>query len=428
MNMRNRNTQPAFSKISSLCYPKAKNKILVNGLPIYTISVGTQEIVKIDFQFRAGSYFQSKPLQASATCDMLTEGTRTMTSGDIAQKLDYYGAFIRQFTKKDFAYITLFSLNKYLKETILIAKSIIEEPLFPEDELSTYLNKKKQHWKVEKQKVNKISRDAFNEMIFGEKHPYGKAVKEEDFSSLFRKDLKEFHQKYYTNYNLTIIASGMIDDYVFSVINAAFGKESIDQKAEIEYPDHNVQTSNKNLQLIELPDKVQSSIRMGMVFPNQLHPDYPYLNIINTSLGGYFGSRLMKKIREEKGYSYGIYSMIVSLAHSGYFVIAAETGSDVTKDAVNEIKKEIEIIKRESVDFEELESIRNYMMGDLMRSFDGPFAISEVYKNLLEFGLREDHYENIIHAIQNISPDIILEYANKYLIKEEMKTVVAGKY
>lgn len=423
-----RNTHPSFSKISSIPYPKAKNKILVNGLPIYTISAGTQEIVKIDFQYKAGSYFQTKSLQASATCDMLTEGTRTMTSGDIAKKLDYYGAFIRQFTKKDFAYITLFSLKKYLKETILIAKNIIEEPLFPEDELRTYLNKKKQHWKVEKQKVSKLSRDTFNEMLFGKNHPYGEIIQEKDFSTLSVKDLKEFHLKYYTNHNLTIIASGMIDDYVFSVINAAFGKDSIDGTTKTDYPEYTIQTSEKKLKVIELKDKVQSSIRMGMVFPNQVHPDYPYLNIINTALGGYFGSRLMKKIREEKGYTYGIYSMIVSMAHSGYFVIAGETGSNVTQNAVNEIRKEIEIIKRESVGYEELETLRNYMMGDLMRSFDGPFAISEVYKNLLEFGLREDHYENIIQSIQNISPDIILEYANKYLNNDDMKTVVAGKY
>jgi predicted Zn-dependent peptidase len=162
--------------------------------------------------------------------------------------------------------------------------------------------------------------------------------------------------------------------------------------------------------------------------PTQTHPDFLKLNILNTILGGYFGSRLMKNIREEKGYTYGIGSVLISLKKEGFLVIVSEVGSAYTKKTLHEIFKEIRRLREEKVSPEELTLVKNYMMGDFLRSFDGPFAISESYRSMLDFHLSMDYFSRVIKTIKSITADEIMDLANLYLIEENFVRTIAGKY
>ncbi|MEA2107309.1 MAG: pitrilysin family protein [Bacteroidota bacterium] len=401
---------------------------LENNIFAHFMDAGTQEIVKIDIIFEAGSWHQSKPFTASATNEMLMEGSKNLSSQQIAEKLDYYGAFIQPQPTKDFASLSLFTLKKYLPETVKILEDIIKNPSFPQHELTNYVNKKKQQFTIEMEKVSTIARRAFNEQLFGTNHPYGKNVQLEDYDSLTREALFDFHKKYYTPQNVKIIVTGKIDDSVVQMIHQHFGNTNWETTQKIKNAQNVTRDSLIRKKIIRKKNAKQSAVRIGLEMPVQTHPDFLKLNILNTILGGYFGSRLMKNIREEKGYTYGIGSALISLKNAGLLIIVSEVGAAYAKETVNEIFKEINRLKNEIINDEELSLVKNYMMGDFLRSFDGPFALSESYRSIIDFDLTPDYFNQGIETIKTITPEEILQLANQYLVEENFVTTIAGNY
>ena len=166
---------------------------------------------------------------------------------------------------------------------------------------------------------------------------------------------------------------------------------------------------------------------MGKILFNKTHPDFMGLTVLNTVFGGYFGSRLMMNIREDKGFTYGIGSGLVSLHNSGFFFITSEVGADVSKDAINEIYKELRKLTEEKIPEDELNLVRNYMLGSFMRSIDGPFALAEKYKSVLEYNLDFDYYLKFIETIKNITSNDLLNLAQKYFTEDSMIELLVGK-
>jgi len=179
---------------------------------------------------------------------------------------------------------------------------------------------------------------------------------------------------------------------------------------------------------IEKKNVTQSAIRLGKIIINKNHPDYHKLNVVNTILGGYFGSRLMKTIREERGYTYGIGSALVTLKNAGFLVILSEVNAEVSRNAITDILVEIKKLREEKVDLDELNLVKNYMLGDLLRSFDGPFEISSSFKNIIELNLENDFYQKSLQCLKSITPNDILLIANKYLQEDTFIRTIAGKY
>jgi predicted Zn-dependent peptidase len=327
-------------------------------------------VIKIDVQFNAGSWFQEKSFIASTVNEMLIEGTKFSTSQQIADKLDFYGAFIHPQPTKDFANISLYTLKKYLGQTVKIFEEVIKFPIFPEDEVNTYLAKRKQKFQVELEKVSNIARREFNQQVFGEKHPYGKKPNIEDYHEIKYQDIINFHKNLYNADNCKIIVSGKVNDQDIKTINQTFGNGNWNTNTVLNNEQHTISSPEIFEKIVEKENATQSAIRLGKVTINQDHPDYHKLHVVNTILGGYFGSRLMKNIREDKGYTYGINSVLVSLKNAGYFVILSEVGADVAKKAIVDIQSEIKKLRKESISKEELDLVRNYLLGDLLRSFD----------------------------------------------------------
>ncbi len=427
MNL-NRKLQPDFKNIDSIDIPVPKKTALDNGIETYSINAGTQDVIKIDLSFNAGSWYQTKPVLASTVNEMLIEGTQNFSSQQIAEKLDYYGAFIHMQPTKDFGNVSLYTLKKYLPETIKILEDIVKNPVFPEDELRTFLSKRKQKFQVELEKVTHIARREFNEQLFGSNHPYGIKAQIADYNDVTRDDVLHFHKQHYCASNCKIVISGKIDNSVTKLVNTCFGGD--------DWKNENADIA-KSFQFIQEPkwesytpkeNVSQSAIRLGKVTINKNHPDFHQLEIVNTLLGGYFGSRLMKTIREEKGYTYGINSVLVSLKNATYFVILSEVSAHVANDAINDILSEVKKIREETVSIEELDLVRNYMLGDLLRSFDGAFEIASNFKNLLELGLDLQYFKKQIEAIQAITPEEINRIADKYLHEDTLVKTIAGKY
>ena len=427
MNL-NRKVHPEYRTIKNINIPVPVILNLDNGIPTYVINAGTQDIIKIDLQFNAGNWYQTKPTIARTTNEMLLEGTQNLSSQEIAEKLDFYGAFIHPQPTKDFANIALYTLKKYLPETIKILEEIIKYPTFPEDELDTYLAKHKQKFLIELEKIANLARREFNEQLFGKTHPYGAKVEIEDYNNISKKDLLDFHKKFYNSNNCKIIISGKVDDKDIQLINQHFGKDQWNYQTEIKNPRFDFPAHVKKELIVQKKDVTQSAIRLGKIIINNDHADYHKLNMANTILGGYFGSRLMKKIREDKGYTYGINSVLVTFKNTGYFVILSEVGADVTKMAVEDILIEVKKLREKIVPNDELELVKNYMLGDLLRSFDGAFEIASSFKPVIELELKLDYYKKQIETIKSITSDEIIAIANKYLHEDTLARTIVGKY
>lgn len=426
--MLNRTEAPAFKTIDKIDVIKANQSKLNNGIDFFHLSAGSQEIARIEFIFKAGMYQQPAALIASSTNNLLESGTRSFNANQISDGVDFYGSFLELQVEQDFATITLFSLNKYLNESLKFIEEVIKYPTFPEDEFKIYLNNKRQKHAINTQKVSVLVRRKFSELLFGAQHPYGIDVNENDFDRINTGEIKSFFNKFYTSQNCTIIASGNLPTNILDTLNSFFGQDNWGNSAEqpIIQPVA-VQTTAQTKHFIHKEDAIQSAIRVGRILFNKTHPDYFKFQVLNTVLGGYFGSRLMANIREDKGYTYGIGSGVNNLLHSGSFFISTEVGADVTKQTLSEIYKEIKTLREKLVDDTELETVRNYILGQFLRSVDGPFTLADKFKSIWEYGLDYSFFDNYFAAVKATTPKDLRDLANKYLQEDDLIECVVGK-
>lgn len=424
--MLNRTIPPDYKDIEEIILPTLEEFTLGNDLKLHIINVPGTDILRIEFLFDAGNWYQEKNLIATSVTSMLLGGTRKREEKEIAEIIDFYGAFIDLGIDQDYAWMVLYTLNKFLPQALEVIQDVIEHACFPEINLITYLGKRKQSFIIENQKVKTIAKKTFAEVLFGKDHPYGKAATEDDFGMVKRDDLLSFFKSYYHPSRCRVYVSGAIEKDFLKTFSQYFGKNNWNKLYPEHRPRFKILTSPEKIHFIKKDDAVQSALRVGCIAITKNHPDYVALEVLNTILGGYFGSRLMKNIREEKGYTYGIGSAIVSFKETGAFVVASEVGNEYCRPTINEIYNEIERIKADIIPEDELALVKNFMIGDLLRSADGPFQVVDIWKSIVEFDLGEDYFRNIILEIKNTDADRLKLIANQYLQKNNLIEVVAG--
>ncbi|MHB1178523.1 MAG: M16 family metallopeptidase [Daejeonella sp.] len=423
--MINRTLAPDFGQVEKIELIKANPTVLGNGLKIFSIEGGEQDLVRIEFIFENINYDVSKPLQSYAANTMLNDGTSELTSSEIADKIDYYGAFLQTDYSNDQSGVTLYSLNKHLSSTLPIVKAILTDSIFPQIELDTLIRNQKQKLSVNLEKSDFLGRKVFNNVLFGNSI-YGYDTRAEDYDKLTRDQLKEYFKLAYQPKNCTVILSGKATGNALKMIDELFGSGWMGI-GEIAPNSFSFKPGIGAEHYIEKGNAIQSAIRLGKVAINRSHADFAGMQVINTILGGYFGSRLMTNIREDKGYTYGIGSALVSMKNTGYFFIASEVGADVCSAALAEIYKEVNILKQEPVSTEELSLVRNYMLGSMLGSLENAMSHADKFKNIYFSGLGYDYYENYIKTVRTINPEAILGLANKYFSTETFEKVIVGK-
>jgi zinc protease len=424
--MLNRTQAPEFKTIDKIDIIKANEQFLDNGIPVYTINAGSQELTRVEFIFKAGMFYQDRALLASTTNTLLENGTSKHNALQLSEGIDFYGSFLELGVGQDYSCVTLYSLNKYLNESLVFVEEILKDSVFPQSEMEIHLTNKKQKHQINSQKVSHLARRKFTELLYGESHPYGRDVKLEDFDTLKQKEILEFYKNHYSSKNCYVVVAGNLPKDLFNTLNTHFGKKPWGEQKNIERTSPSAQSTAQQRNLVEKSDAIQSAIRVGRVLFNKTHRDYFKFQVLNTILGGYFGSRLMANIREDKGYTYGIGSGLSSLVNSGYFYISTEVGSDVTGKALEEIYKEVKKLREELVNPEELETVRNYILGQFLRSVDGPFSLADKFKAIKEFGLDYSYYTNYFAAVKSVTTQEIQDLANKYLQEKDLIECVAG--
>ncbi len=417
--------QPPVFPIEKVSIQEAKSFRLNNGVPVYLIEAGTEEIMRLEFVFRAGQVKENVPLLASTCNMMLSEGSEKYSSEELNRMLDFYGIFFNQSAEKDFAGIVMFFLNKHVEKVLELSREILFRPVFPQAELNSLMKKRLRWYMVNREKVQNIAMDQFFESVFGKFHPYGYQIREQDFENMTPSVLADFHLKYYAPGNMAIIISGKLHGKTAELLDYYIGNLGFDKNIT-EAPAYPAEGEKSRKIHINKPETVQNAIRIGSATINKRHSDYPGLKVLDSILGGYFGSRLMRNIREEKGLTYGISSTISSLDLAGYKIISTEVGQNNSRRATDEIYKEIKLLQNVRVKDDEMEVVRNYMSGEMLRMFDGPFALAESFKSAWEFGLDNSYYYRLAEKIKTIEPDEIIELARTYYNIDDLYEITVG--
>ena len=399
-----------------------------NGIQLNVIRAGSQEVVRLDLLIGGGQWHQTQALQALFTNRMLREGTPTMTSAQIAEKLDYYGAWLDLSSSVNCGFVTLYSLNKYFPRTLAIIADMLMNPSFPEKELEVVLETNRQQFLVNSSRVEVIARKHFNRSLFGEEHPFGRFAVESDYGRITPEVLREFYRKHYHSGNCTVYVSGKVTPEIIRCIeehlgNAPWGEIKEVQPLELIEPR---QTTEKHV-FVEKADALQSSLKMGCFMMDRVHPDFLKARVMVTLFGGYFGSRLMSNIREDKGYTYGIGAGIVNCPGSGVLAITTEADNQYIDSIITEVYREMDKMCNDLAPQEELEMVRNYMLGDFCRSYEGPFSLSEAWIYTKTADLDDDFFVRQVDSIRSITAEEIRTLAQRYLCKENLIEVVAGK-
>jgi zinc protease len=428
MTSLDRTTQPEIKTIDKVALLKPTLHTLDNDVPLYTFNAGTQDVARIECVFNAGTWYQEKKLTAYSAVKMLKEGTKGHSASEIAEIFDSCGAYIGTEAEKDYTYVSLYSLNKHLDTLLPVLAAMLREPVFPQHELSVLLANAKQEQMVSMERVSYLARIKFAEQLFGKQHPYGQSAALEDYDCVIREDIAAYHQRFYHPGNLRIILSGKIDDSTITLINKYLGDKTWAQGEKAVIIPTEIPANKEKKILIKKENVLQSGIRIGKVVFNKSDADYFGLSILNTVLGGYFGSRLMTNIREDKGYTYGINAGILSLRNSGFMYIASEVGADVREAAISEVYKEMELLRNELVAEDELSLVKNYLTGSFLRSIDGPFALADRFIGTLDYGIDfNEYYDRYLQTIKDITPQYLQELANKYFEKDSFFETIAGK-
>ena len=422
-----RTIQPEIQTLKNFRILPPVRMTLPNGIPLTVINAGEQEVVRIDVLFAGGRWQQSQKLQALFANRMLREGTKKYTAATIAEKLDYYGSWLELSSSSEYAYITVYSLNKYLAKTLEVVESMIKEPLFPEKELHTILDTNIQQYQVNTSKVDFLAHRSLLQSLYGEQHPCGKIVVEEDYHAITPEVLREFYERYYHSGNCSIFLSGKVTEDIISRVTDTFGTsfgQHQQQVLRLSFPFTAV--PEKRI-FTEREDAMQSAVKMGYTTITRNHPDYLKLRVLMTLFGGYFGSRLMSNIREEKGYTYGISAGIMFYPDSGLLAISTETDNEYVEPLIQEVYHEIDRLHQEPVSAEELTIVRNYMLGEMRRSYESPFSLSDAWIFIATSGLDDDYFSRSLLAVNEVTPMEIQDLAQRYLCKETLKEVIAGK-
>ena len=425
--MLNRISAPQLQLLDKIKIIEAQKVVLDNGLPLFAINAGTQDLVKLEFVFPAGDVHQPAGVISSATAHLMDDGTATKSAAQIAETFDFYGASLEAESDFHEGALVLYTLNKFLEPTLDLLLELLTEATFPQHEIDNYVKRQCNQLLVSNEKVDYLARKHFRSALFGN-HPYGNTAEIEDYKALQQNELLHFFK---SNYNLahgTLIVSGKVNDHTIALINKKVGSVKLVPSVLMQ-PDaagKNVPSSAPARQFFEKENAVQSAIRIGKIMVNRKHDDYKRLTILNTVLGGYFGSRLMSNIREDKGYTYGIGSNLISNIYSGNFVLATEVGTEVRSAALEEIYKEIGLLSREPIGTEELNLVKNYMNGAFLRSLDGPFGLAQRFRTLFTNDLTYDYYYDYLETLKATTSEELLLLAQKYFQADSFTEVIVG--
>lgn len=429
--MLNRQVAPPLHHPSTfeLRLPPCQHWHLANGVPVVAVDAGVEEVLQVEWIFEAGNALETENMVAAATNFLLKNGTTTRTAFEINEAIDYYGAYLSRACYNETAVVTLHCLSKYLPQVLPVVADMLCNATFPQEELNIFVQNSKQRLAVNLMKCDFVAGREIDALLYGMDHPYGKYSTPEALDALTVAQIKAFYTRYYTQGKVVMMVAGKLPAQLQATLDAAFGHLPLQAYApqaqapiEMALP----AAAERVVRIQNDPNGVQGAIRMARPFPNRHHPDFLGVQVLNNVFGGYFGSRLMSNIREDKGYTYGIHSFLHNHIGASAWMVSTEAGRDVCEAAIQEVYYEMQQLREGFIDEEELLLVRNYMMGTTLGSLDGPFQIIGRWKSYYLHGIAdgEAYFNAAIENIKKIDAAALQALAQKYLQPEAFYEMV----
>jgi predicted Zn-dependent peptidase len=409
--MLDRTTPPAAQRISSINFAKAKSISLSNGTPLHIIQAGEHDILRLEIIMKSGRWFENRKGSAYFASQMLLEGTSGKSSKDLADIFEFHGAHVSINSGIDYNTFVVYTLSSKLGEIIDVIGQCLSDPVFPESELNILKDIQKQQLRINNEKNNYVAGKEIRKLLYSNAHPYGRSLELEDMDDTLNSGvLKQYYLERLVD-NVEIIISGKVTDEIIRSLEVLSFLPAVSGK----YLDHTIGDAGRPEITIEKPDSLQSSIRLGRRIIHKTHEDYIGLLVLNELLGGFFGSRLMKNIREEKGYTYGIHSSLVSHIHDSFWVIGTDVKKEYVSDTVEQVYYEMDRLRNDIISNEEIIS-----------SLETSFSLADKFKNIHFFGQGYGFYDKYIDTINSITPQRLNELANTYLNSGAFRKAVVG--
>ncbi len=397
---------------------------LKNGIPIYEIKAGSQKIIKIDYVLRAGRVHEQQRGAAKAAFALLREGSTRHNSEELAHIYDFHGATVKVSTSMEITTISLIVLERFFAQVWPVWLDMLRYPAYADKEIEKYIQLISQKMRQQLAKNDIQAYRKVTELIFGQDHPYGYNTTVEDLNALERNAIVDHYNANFATDIAFVVLSGNYKEEVRQTIYHDLGQLTRQSKQTV--PAFSQTESAPVMQKMTTENEHQISLKMARrLFPSD-HPDYSVFKVLNMVLGGYFGSRLMRNLREEKGYTYGIYSATHTLLRDGYFYISAEVGSEYVDATREEIRNELALLRAEEIDAQELDMVKNYIIGQSLHNLDGPFAKASLVRELVSKHLSFAHLKEHISVVKAVTPYDLQEMAMRYLDPNMMTTVLVG--
>ena len=422
--MLNRSIPPSFKPIQAIELPPVERYELSNGIKVISAGYSDQEIIKMELVFGSGYLYTELGGLSTLFSKLLLGGTAKKTSSQLIESFDQFGGFVEISQGLQHLTLTLHGLRRFLPEYLRSIIEILDECVFPEKELEIQKKISQQNLSLNQEKPTYLARMAFKKQVFGSSHPFGRDISANDIDLMNQEALVAFYNEYISGSSFKIFVSGKIEETDIQTLNQFFGHRTLKPHTVKEVPPPDFSPAKI---LLEKKENMQSTLRIGKPFPGRRHPDFFKLLVTNTTFGGYFGSRLMRNIREEKGFTYGISSSINPVGDGAYWVLGSDVVKQNTLETLSEISKELSLIKKTEVSINELETVKNYMCGSFAGSLTTPFEVMDRYKNLELFDLPADYYDLFVEHIHAVSPEDVMEMANKHWDEESFAEVIVGE-
>ncbi|MGC4058212.1 MAG: pitrilysin family protein [Chitinophagaceae bacterium] len=425
MNITDRKQAPPIHDAIEFDYrlPPLQTGVLDNGVPLYWLNAGVQDVVEINWVFPAGLWYEEKPAVAHASAGLLKSGTLQQTADQINESLEFYGANLKVHAGNDYITLTLDTLTRHLPAILPIVAEVMAEAQFPQHELDLYQRNAIQRLLVSQRECDFVANQKIDAMLFGADHPYGRYSRKEAIEALQREDLLAFHHQHLGFSGLKMFMAGKVGDQEVNLLNRIFGSVAI--QGTVGTPQHAIDAATERKVFFSNdPNGVQGAVRIGRRCIRRTHPDFAGVVVLNTVFGGYFGSRLMSNIREEKGFTYGIYSSVGAFAEDASLIIHTEAGRDVLEQTVTEVYHEMDRLCREPVEAEELLLVKNYLLGNILGDLDGPFSIMQRWRSLILNGFGIERFNANIETYKSITATELLTLAQRYLDKKDFYELV----
>jgi zinc protease len=423
---------PASGPARDVHLPTVRRRRLANGLELNAVEYHTLPVLHVRLTVRAGSAHDpggARPLPglASLTGDMLKEGTRTRTSAQIAEAIEFVGGSLDVVTGPDATTISVSVLKEHADTAFTLLADVLSAPTFPQSELDKLKRRETDRLQRSQNDPSWLSRRAFSQLIYGPTHPYGRfdttpAV----LAAVTRNDIVAFHRARYVAGNMTLTVVGdLTAAQLDPVLDRTVGRVRGGTAPTPTFPAVTAATA-RQVVLVHRPDSPQSVIRIGNPALRRRDDDFVPLTVANHILGGGASSRLFMDLRELRSLTYGAYSRISETVDMGTWVAAGQVRTPATGDAMYAFFGHLGCITSAAPPDAEMAQTRSYLIDSFPLSVETPGNIADLISGLRLFGLPDTWYDNFRTRVQGVDPSAALATAQHYIHPDQAVVVVVG--